>query len=284
MVSLRGLISGMFFICYFAISVFLFFKTLFFNKKEGEFSKKDFRKIKYSLIIFQLINGISIIFSFEKVDSFLPQLILLIGLILNTISLITFNIKYNKQRKGLEIKISIMSILAIICGIFCSCNYIVVLNNNIKCEYDEGIREILGLETYTKDEAKILLNNIYSALQKDEYSDSRLRLYAIWKDRDQKNTYSINLQDRYNGKYLPPNVLKLVVNSNDKTKVESIYWQFNDEIKIVYYENNSQVEEFDYIYLASLYDDEPMSEIKEQVEKEVKTKLKSPTSAIFTYE
>lgn len=258
------------------------------NKEETKTlaSKSSYKKVYVSQIMllnaFELILGISIVFIFEKVDSFTPHLITLISLIINTINLILFNIKESKNRKTNEVRISIISILAIICGLIFSGNYTVSLFHKSKYTYEGALREILYLEEYDKEEAEELLDNIYDALEVHDDLEC-LELYGIWEDEDNKDTYYINLKETCTGYYLPVNALKMEVDSKDETDVKRIYWQFNDTIQINYYENGNQINEFSYIYHASIYDEEPEESIKTRFEKQVKEELKSPSTAIFTY-
>ena len=256
-------------------------------KEKKHINKKEKRKIlikKIILWIYQIVCGIGIVCVFEWSDKFISELLILIALILNTITLIIFNIIQAKRGKKLSEKISVISILAILCGLAFSFNYTLVLINNVELGYDEDIREIMYLETYTKEEAEKFLDNIYYALRKnDQYTDN-VELYGIWVDNEKSNEYYANF--RAEGAYLPPNAMKIVVNPNDKTKVERIYWQFNKDegIEIDFYKDGKQVEDFLYVYNCALMGDEPMYPIKELFEEEVKDKLKSPSSAIFTYD
>lgn len=248
-------------------------------------NKMSYRKKKYILLSYQLLAGIIILVGYEKIDSMIPQLLLLLSLILNTISIIVFMIKYNNQRKTIKLRISIVSILAIICGIVFSLIYFISFVHNLNMGYSSDIREILYLNTYDKNEAKDFLQNIYSSLNKDDRLDigSCLSLYGIWEDREKENTYVMNIKETCKESYLPPNAMKVQINSQDKTKIEKIYWDFNKDIDIVLYENGKQVEDFDYLYSAMLYTDIPPYPIKDYFEEAVKENLKSPSSAIFTY-
>ena len=247
--------------------------------------KSDYIKKKIILIIYQLIAGIVIVIGFEKIDDMITQLVLLLSLIINTISLIIFMIKNNAQRKSLNIRFSIISFLAIICGLFFSANYTLSFINKVSLGYDSEIREILYLETYNKKEAEQFLQNIYSSLHKDERLDigSCLSLYGIWEDREKENTYIVNIEETCESSYFPPNAMKIEINSQDKTKVEKVYWDFNKDIDIVLYENGKQVNDFVYLYNAMLYTDVPPYPIKDYFEQDVKEYLKSPSSATFTY-
>lgn len=248
-------------------------------------NKTSYRKKKYILIIYQLLAGIIIVIGYEKIDSMIPQLLLLLSLIINTISLIIFMFKYNEQRKMIHLRISIISILAIICGIIFSVIYTLEFITNVNMVYSNDIREILYLNKYDKKEAKELLHNIYSTLHKDERLDigSCLSLYGIWEDRERDNIYVVNIKEICENSYFPPNAMKIEINNQDKTKIEKIYWDFNDDIDIVLYENDKQVDDFVYLYNAILYNDMPPYPIKDYFENDVKEKLKSPSSAIFTY-
>ena len=75
------------------------------------------------------------------------------------------------------------------------------------------------------------------------------------------------------------------INQNDKTKVKRIYWQFNktEGIEIDFYKAGEQVEDFFYVYNCAIMGDEPSIPIQESFEEDVRSKLKSPSSAIFTY-
>ena len=247
--------------------------------------KSDYIKKKIILIIYQLIAGIVIVIGFEKIDDMITQLVLLLSLIINTISLIIFMIKNNAQRKSLNIRFSIISFLAIICGLFFSAIYTLSFINKVSLGYDSEIREILYLETYNKKEAEQFLQNIYSSLHKDERLDigSCLSLYGIWEDRKKENTYIVNIEETCESSYFPPNAMKIEINSQDKTKVEKVYWDFNKDIDIVLYENGKQVNDFVYLYNAMLYTDVPPYPIKDYFEQDVKEYLKSPSSATFTY-
>lgn len=240
--------------------------------------------IKISLIIYQLLLGISIIFVFEKADSFFEELFILLSLIINTISLIVFNIKNNKIRKDLKKMISILSIPAIICGLIFSINYTVTIIKRANIGYDSDLREVINLGDYNKGEAKDLLNNLYYALRKDKDSEDCLKLYGIWKDENKDNEYFINVYVTCDSMYFPPNATKMVVNDRDETKIERIYWQFNDETEITLYENKKQVEDYNYIFLNAMYSDEPAPDLKSNFENDIKGKLKSPSSAKFTYD
>lgn len=242
--------------------------------------ENNYNKLKLLLIIYELILGISIIFVFEKADKFLPELLILLSLVLNTISLIIFNIKNNNIRKKLNKSISFISICAIICGVFFSINYTIQIFTHLNNTYDSDLREILYLDTYNNVEAKELLYNIYQTLNRDDRDD--LLLYGIWEDREKENTYIINLKDNNYGSYLSPNAIKIEV--EDKTKIVKAYWQFNDEIEIVFYENGKKVENFEYFYIVSSVLTDTINPIKDSFEEEVKENLKSPSSAIFTYE
>lgn len=248
-------------------------------------SKTSYQR-KYRIQIFllnvlELIIGISIVFIFEWVDEFTPQLITLISLIINTLSIIIFNIKETKKRKQNQVRISIISILATLCGLAFSTIYIFSLSHKSTLGYESDIREIMYLEEYDKEEAEDLLDNIYDALEVNDDLEC-LELYGIWEDNNHDNTYYINLKETCTGYYLPVNSLKMEVDSKDETEVTRIYWQFNDTLQIDYY-NNKQVHEFTYIYHASIYDEEPEGTIKYLFEKEVKEELISPSTAIFTY-
>ncbi len=247
--------------------------------------KSDYIKKKIILIIYQLIAGIVIVIGFEKIDDMITQLVLLLSLIINTISLIIFMIKNNAQRKSINIRFSIISLLAIICGLFFSVIYTLSFINKVSLGYDSEIREILYLETYNKKEAEQFLQNIYTALHSEERLDigSCLSLYGIWEDKEKENTYIVNLEETCKSAYLPANALKIEVNKQDKTKIEKIYWDFNDSIDIILYENDKQVNDFKYLYYAILYTDTPVYPIKDYFENDVKEYLKSPSSATFTY-
>ena len=251
------------------------------NKKKSDYIKK-----KSILIIYQLIAGIVIVIGFEKIDDMITQLVLLLSLIINTISLIIFMIKNNAQRKSLNIRFSIISFLAIICGLFFSAIYTLSFINKVSLGYDSEIREILYLETYNKKEAEQFLQNIYTALNSEENLDAGfcLSLYGIWEDREKENTYIVNIEETCESSYFPPNAMKIEINSQDKTKVEKVYWDFNKDIDIVLYENGKQVNDFVYLYNAMLYTDVPPYPIKDYFEQDVKEYLKSPSSAIFTYD
>ena len=259
------------------LSIFLFILSLFCDTKK-------FSIIKISLIIYQIILGIFIIFIFNWSNSFFDELFILFSLIINTISLITFNIKNNKIRKELKKMISIISILAILCGIAFSINYTLVLIRHASIGYDSALRTITSLNNYNKNEAQDLLTNIYHALRKDKDEEDCLKLYDIWKDEEKENEYFINVYVTCDSMYFPPNATKMVVNDKDKTKIERIYWQFNDDIEITFYENKKQVENYNYIFLNAMYSEEPQPEIKNSFEKDIKSKLKSPNSAQYTYE
>ncbi len=248
-------------------------------------NKKSYRVKKYVLIIYQLLAGIIIVIGYDIINSMIPQILLLLSLIINTISLIVFIIKYNEQRKNIQIKFSIVSIFAIICGVIFSINYVIVFINNVNVEYSNDLREILDLNTYNKNESKELLKNIYSSLQENENLDigSCLSLYGIWKDSKKENTYIVNIEETCEHSYFPSNAMKIEINSQDKTKVEKVYWKFNDDVDIVLYENNKQVDEFKYIYNSMLNTVEPPYPILDYFENDVKEKLKSPSSAVFTY-
>lgn len=247
--------------------------------------KSDYIKKKSILIIYQLIAGIVIVIGFEKIDDMITQLVLLLSLIINTISLIIFMIKNNAQRKSLNIRFSIISFLAIICGLFFSAIYTLSFINKVSLGYDSEIREILYLETYNKKEAEQFLQNIYTALNSEENLEAGfcLSLYGIWEDSENENTYVANIEETCESSYFPPNAMKIEINSQDKTKVEKVYWDFNKDIDIVLYENGKQVNDFVYLYNAMLYTDVPPYPIKDYFEQDVKEYLKSPSSAIFTY-
>ena len=247
--------------------------------------KIDYKKKKYILIIYQLLAGIIIVIGYERIDSMIPQILLLLSLIINTVALIVFMIKYNEQRKTIKLRISIISILAIICGVVFSLNYTISFIHKVDMGYSSDIREIRYLNTYDKKEAKDFLQNIYSSLHKDERLDigSCLSLYGIWEDREKENTYIVNIEETCESSYFPPNAMKIEVNSQDKTKVEKVYWDFNKDIDIVLYENGKQVNDFVYLYNAMLYTDVPPYPIKDYFEQDVKEYLKSPSSATFTY-
>lgn len=247
--------------------------------------KSDYVKKKNILIIYQLIAGIVIVIGYEKMDNMISQLVLLLSLIINTISLIIFMIKNNTQRKNAKMRFSIISLLAIICGVIVSGNYTFSFFYKINLGYDSDIREILYLNTYNKEEAKQFLQNIYTALHSEERLDvgSCLSLYGIWEDREKENTYIINIEETCKSAYFPPNALKIEVNKQNKTKIEKIYWDFNDNIDVILYENDKQVEDFKYLYYAILYTDTPVYPIKDYFENDVKEYLKSPSSATFTY-
>lgn len=193
--------------------------------------------------------------------------------------------KSSSTRKELKKRFSVLSVLAILCGLFFSAIYSFALYNNIDLGYESDLKEILYLGDYDKEEAKEFLNNIYSALNKDEKLDIGfcLSLYGIWKDRDKENTYVTNINETCTSSNLPANATKVEVYDNDKTKIKKIYWDFNDNTDIVLYEDGKQVKDFEYLYSAMLYIDLPVQEIKERFESDVKERLKSPSSAIFTY-
>ena len=125
--------------------------------------KIDYRKKKSILILYQLLAGIIIVIGYERIDSMIPQILLLLSLIINTVALIVFMIKYNEQRKTIKLRISIISILAIICGVVFSLNYTISFIHRVDMGYSSDIREILYLNTYDKKEAKDFLENIYSS-------------------------------------------------------------------------------------------------------------------------
>lgn len=263
-------------IVYFCLGVLLFILSLFCDLKR-------YTIVKNSLLIYQIIAGISIIFIFEKSNDFFEELFILLSLILNTLSLIIFNIKNNKYRKELKKMISILSIFAILFGFIFSINYTISIIRHVSLGYDEDLRNILILGDYDQGEAKDLLNNIYHALRKDSDSEDCLNLYDIIEDTEKENEYFINVYVTCDSMYFPPNATKMIVNDKDKTKIEKIYWQFNDDIEITFYENKKQVPEYKYIFLNAMYSDEPQPEVKENFENDVKSKLKSPSSAKFTY-
>lgn len=252
--------------------------SIIINDKKNYYIKK-----KNILIIYQLIAGITIVIGYEKIDNMITQLVLLLSLIINTISLVIFMIKNNTQRKNMKMRFSVISLLAIICGVIFSANYTLSFLHKINLGYDSEVREILYLDTYNKEEAKQFLQNIYAALHAEERLDigSCLSLYGIWEDKE--NTYVVNIKETCEIAYLPPNALKIEINSQDKTKIEKIYWEFNDDIDIILYEGGKQVNDFKYLYYAMLYNDTPPYPIKDFFEKDVKEYLKSPSSAIFTY-
>lgn len=242
--------------------------------------ESSYNKLKTLLIIYELILGISSIFVFEKANKFLPELFTLLSLTLNTISLIVFNIKNNDIRKQLNKGISFISICAIICGLFFSINYTIQIFTHLNNTYESDLREILYLDKFNNVEAKELLYNIYNALNRDGRED--LELYGIWEDGEKKDTYIINLKDTNYVSYLSPNAIKIEV--KNKTEIIRAYWQFNDEIEIVFYENGKKVKDFEYFYIVSAVLTDTINPIKDSFEEEVKENLKSPSSAIFTYD
>lgn len=252
---------------------------------ENNDKKSNYLKKKYSIIIYQLIAGIVIVYVYERVNDVLSQVLVLLSLIINTVSIIIFMFKSSSIRKELKKRFSILSVLAILCGLLFSAMYSYTLYNNINLGYESDLKEILYLGDYDKEEAKEFLNNIYSALNKDEKLDIGfcLSLYGIWKDRDKENTYVTNINETCTSSNLPANATKVEVYDNDKTKIKKIYWDFNDDIDIVLYEDGKQVKDFKYLYSAMLYTEIPAQEIKERFESDVKERLKSPSSAIFTY-
>ncbi len=252
---------------------------------ENNYKKNNYLKRKYSIIIYQLIAGLAIVYVYERVNDVLPQVLVLLSLIINTMSIIIFMFKSSSIRKELKKRFSVLSVLAVFCGLFFSVLYSYALYNNINLGYENDLREILYLGDYDKEEAKEFLNNIYSALNKDEKLNVGfcLSLYDIWKDRDKENTYVININETCTSSNLPANATKVEVYDNDKTKIKKIYWDFNDNIDIVLYDDGKQVKDFKYLYSAMLYTDMPAQEIKERFENDVKERLKSPSSAVFTY-
>lgn len=271
--------------CYCGISVYLLFLTITNKKiiKNNSNEAKEYKRHQLFLIIYQLIAGIIIFIGYEKTNSFLPQLLFLLPLIINTISLILFIVNNKEKRETLNIKINIISILAIICGLLFSVNYIISLKHNVDLGYRNDLREVLYLEIYDKPEAKKLLDNLYNALDNNDYDLECINLSSIWQDKTKENIFYINLNETCKTESFPANAIKLQVKKDNKTEIDKIYWQFNDDFKIILYENDKQVSEFNYIYNAMLYMSEPIYEIKYQFEDDVKEHLKSPSSAVFSY-
>lgn len=250
-------------------------------------AKQEAMKKKYTmqitlLNILELIIGISIVFIFEWVDEFIPQLITLLSLIINTINLIIFNIKEHKKRKEYKVRISIISIPAILCGLIFSVYYTFYIFYRTELTYEADLREIMYLEKYDVDEAEDLLDSIYDALEiRDDLNC--VELYGIWETDGLDNTYNINIKETCTSYYLPVNSLRMEVYEDDETEVKRIYWQFNDTIQIDYFADGKQIPEFYYIYHASIYDEEPAGNIKTRFESQIKENIQSPSTAIFTY-
>lgn len=249
-------------------------------------NKESFaKKYKFHILllnIFELVLGISIVFIFERVDEFTPQLITLLSLIINTLNLIIFNIKEHKKRKEYKVRISIISIPAILCGLIFSVYYVFYIFYKTELTYEADLREIMYLEKYDVDEAEDLLDSIYDALEiRDDLNC--VELYGIWETDNLDNTYNINIKETCTSYYLPVNSLRMEVYEDDETEVKRIYWQFNDNIQIDYFADGKQISEFYYIYHASIYDEEPAGNIKTRFESQIKENIQSPSTAIFTY-
>ena len=160
--------------------------------------------------------------------------------------------------------------------------YTIVTIDHMSYDYDNNLQRVMYLG-YDKPKAKKLLNNIFSAMNYYDYDASCLRIYDAWESASGENQYVINMADDCKGGYLPPNATLVVIDNEDETKVDSIYWQFNDDIKLYYYKDGKQADNFKYLYLSSMYAHNVMDEVKESFENDVKQQLLSPSSAIFTY-
>lgn len=244
---------------------------------------KRFSIIKVLLIILQIILSIFTFFIFAKTNSFYEEFFILISLILNTISLIIFNIRNSKINKKIHKLSFIINIIFIIIGLIISINSCLMLINYTVNDKNNDLNEIMNLGNYNVGEAKELLNNIYTALSFDKKSSECFKIYGLLKDQNKDNEYYLNIYVTCDELYFPPNDIKLILNTKDKTKIERLYWQLNDDTEITLYENNKQVNNYNYIYLNAMHSTEPSTSIKESFEKDIISKLKDPFNAKFEY-
>lgn len=273
--------SNLFLIIYLVVGVLLLVANLFFVKA------KTYRLIKYLLLVYQFFAGIIVGIIFILVEklltNFMMEVLSFSILLLNTLSLIIFINKNRKVRKEIDSDYSILAFLAIICGVIFIAILAYVLYQHNRTGYRKDVKIIVDTGKYDRVEAEELLENLYDALKEDKNSKDCLSLYGMW-STNKKDVYSINIEEVCDVMFLPPNSLKMVVNRKNKTKIEEIYWQFNEDIRIMYYEDGKQVDNYKYLYNASLYDVEPEDEIKKAFEKEVKEELNLSKSLEFDYE
>ena len=250
------------------------------NEIEKNNFKPYFRLRNFILLTYQIILGISIVFVYEVLKNQTIELIFLLSLIINTITIFLFNVINNKKRKNSKLMISILSIPALILGIIFSINYIIQFKNHSTHENREDLQAVLSLEVYDKDDAEELLENIYESItgEKENYC---LNLYNIIEEK--RDTYTIWIYDNCRNMYMPVNSLYLEVDKKDETEVQRIYWQFNDELQIDIFNIDKPTYNTKYYYIASMYDEEPHPYIKRNFEQEIKEELISPSSAIFSY-
>ena len=261
------------------ISIYLLVKTITTNEN-------DYKKNKILLLVNQIILGIISLYLFvfiyqHNLDMF-GEIIAALPLIINTVSIVLFLVLKNNIRINKKYKFSILSIIAIICGLITTLVNLNTIRIHILCNYNKSVQEIM-YNNYNQKEAKEFYENINEALDLEGFDLKCLNINSMWKDRDHNDRYRVNLFDDCKSEFLPANQLVVVPNNENKTKIDRIYWQFNDDVEIDYYKDGKQVDEFKYIYVSSLYKDELRSELKSKFENEVKEDLKSPSSAIFTY-
>ena len=147
-------------------------------------------------------------------------------------------------------------------------------------KHDASLKVLID-EGYNKEEAKVikedifkLFNNLPSSFQ-EEYVPY-LNISYISK-RDNGN-YIFTISDYYNGFGLE------VKMSNNK--IQDVYWDFNENIKLYYIYNGEKTQFADYymkVYLVEYFEGIDY-ELKQSIEKDIKEKLKSPSSAEFSYQ
>lgn len=215
---------------------------------------------------------------FDYKDLLLQGLIMLgVNILILIISIIILIKLFLNKDKLYKKFIVIITMLAIV--ISCSL-YVPKYLYSTTLKHDASLKVLID-EGYNKEEAKVikedifkLFNNLPSSFQ-EEYVPY-LNISYISK-RDNGN-YIFTISDYYNGFGLE------VKMSNNK--IQDVYWDFNENIKLYYIYNGEKTQFADYymkVYLVEYFEGIDY-ELKQSIEKDIKEKLKSPSSAEFSYQ
>ena len=256
-----------------------------YNKLQETNKIKKLNNIK-SVIL--LIVGIlyfysaTYIFNYPYNDGILAekwQRYAMIGLTICIVTMIIFVIKNLalKQKNSLNWLIIIGTLIGIVYDIGILNSYI----EQCAYEHNNNIFWIIYDNKFTVPEAKIILNQIYDIFEGDE---SNIEVYSIRKE-DKMYTYGMNIS--ISSELLDDSNASIYFYIEMKnTKITRIYYQWNDNVEIEVFNlyEGGKVDNFIYHINCLSFEQEPPYHIKGRFEEEIKERLKSPSSAIFTYE
>lgn len=258
----------------FILTIVLFFYTLFNDKKKNLLNN-------ILLIFYELFLVLMTYLTYKWSNLFFDNITILLSLIFNTISLLTLNIKL-KIKKELNIVCCIISIITIIFGLLITFNYSQILIRRTSLTSEKEINIMMSLDDFTASEASDLLSNIYIALNNNK-DNNCLKLYKIEKDNDKENEYFINIYETCSDLSLPSNEIKMIIDNKDKTKINKIYWNFKNEIEFTLYEDNKQVENYDYLFNLALNTRSIPLLLKDAFEQDITAKLIPSDYTKITY-